>query len=99
MIRLSCVRLLRLQVEMLLSSDSSVGVAKSIGLGTIGFADALDRLRPDLLVRIPSESTLRSSRALPFACRSFPLTATRLCARRTRRWSLGYQWHTSLAAM
>jgi UDP-hydrolysing UDP-N-acetyl-D-glucosamine 2-epimerase len=38
------------KVEMLVSSDSAVGVVKSIGLGTIGFADALDRLRPDLLV-------------------------------------------------
>lgn len=38
------------KVEMLLSSDTPVGVAKSIGLGTIGFADALDRLRPDVLV-------------------------------------------------
>ena len=38
------------RVEMLLSSDSPVGVAKSIGIGTIGFADAFDRLRPDLLV-------------------------------------------------
>lgn len=38
------------KVEMLLSSDTSVGVAKSIGLGTIGFADALDRLKPDILV-------------------------------------------------
>lgn len=38
------------KVEMLLSSDSSVGVVKSMGLGTIGFADALDRLRPDVLV-------------------------------------------------
>lgn len=38
------------RVEMLLSSDTAVGVAKSMGLGTIGFADALDRLRPDLLV-------------------------------------------------
>lgn len=38
------------KVEMLLSSDSPVGVAKSMGLGTIGFADALDRLRPDILV-------------------------------------------------
>ncbi|MCL6479861.1 MAG: UDP-N-acetylglucosamine 2-epimerase (hydrolyzing) [Peptococcaceae bacterium] len=37
-------------VEMLLSSDSPVGVAKSIGLGTIGFADAFNRLKPDLLV-------------------------------------------------
>lgn len=38
------------KVEMLLSSDSAVGIAKSIGLGTIGYADALDRLKPDILV-------------------------------------------------
>ena len=38
------------KVEMLLSSDTPVGVIKSMGLGTIGFADALDRLKPDLLV-------------------------------------------------
>jgi UDP-N-acetylglucosamine 2-epimerase (non-hydrolysing) len=38
------------KVEMLLSSDTKVGVVKSMGLGTIGFADALDRLRPDMLV-------------------------------------------------
>lgn len=40
------------KVEMLLSSDSSVGIAKSMGLGVIGFADALDRLKPDILVVI-----------------------------------------------
>ncbi len=38
------------RVEMLLSSDSPVGIAKSMGLGTIGFAEAFERLRPDLLV-------------------------------------------------
>lgn len=38
------------KVEMLLSSATDVGVAKSIGLGVIGFADALDRLRPDCLI-------------------------------------------------
>lgn len=38
------------KVEMLLSSDTAVGVVKSMGLGTIGFADALERLRPDWLV-------------------------------------------------
>lgn len=38
------------KVEMLLSSDTPVGVAKSIGLGVIGFADTLKRLAPDMLV-------------------------------------------------
>jgi UDP-hydrolysing UDP-N-acetyl-D-glucosamine 2-epimerase len=38
------------RVEMLLASDSAVGVLKSMGLGVIGMADALDRLRPDALV-------------------------------------------------
>jgi GDP/UDP-N,N'-diacetylbacillosamine 2-epimerase (hydrolysing) len=35
---------------MLLSSDTPVGIAKSMGLGVIGFADALAELKPDLLV-------------------------------------------------
>lgn len=38
------------RIEMLLASDSPVGVLKSMGLGVIGMADALDRLRPDALV-------------------------------------------------
>ncbi|HOS45029.1 MAG TPA: UDP-N-acetylglucosamine 2-epimerase [Paludibacter sp.] len=38
------------RVEMLLSSDTPVGITKSVGLGVIGFADALDRLKPDILV-------------------------------------------------
>lgn len=38
------------RVEMLLSSDTPEGIAKSIGLGTIGFADTFRRLRPDVLV-------------------------------------------------
>lgn len=38
------------KIEILLSSDSSVGVAKSIGLGVLGFADALSRLAPDVVV-------------------------------------------------
>lgn len=38
------------KVEMLTSSDTSVGIAKSMGLGLIGFADALNDLKPDLIV-------------------------------------------------
>ncbi|TKB95362.1 MAG: UDP-N-acetylglucosamine 2-epimerase (hydrolyzing) [Nitrospira sp.] len=38
------------KIEMLLSSDSPVGIAKSMGVGVIGFADVLARLKPDILV-------------------------------------------------
>jgi GDP/UDP-N,N'-diacetylbacillosamine 2-epimerase (hydrolysing) len=38
------------KVEMLTSSDTSVGIAKSMGLGLIGFADALHELKPDLIL-------------------------------------------------
>lgn len=38
------------KVEMLTSSDTPVGIAKSMGLGMIGFADALADLQPDLVV-------------------------------------------------
>ena len=38
------------KVETLLSSDTQVGVAKSIGLGITGLADALERLAPNMVV-------------------------------------------------
>jgi GDP/UDP-N,N'-diacetylbacillosamine 2-epimerase (hydrolysing) len=38
------------KIEMLLSSDTPVGTAKATGLGTIGMADAIDQLAPDLMV-------------------------------------------------
>jgi UDP-N-acetylglucosamine 2-epimerase (non-hydrolysing)/GDP/UDP-N,N'-diacetylbacillosamine 2-epimerase (hydrolysing) len=38
------------RVEMLLSSDTGIGVAKSLGLGVIGFADAFAALVPDVVV-------------------------------------------------
>jgi len=38
------------KIEMLLSSDTAVGVTKSMGLGMIGFADALAELKPDLML-------------------------------------------------
>jgi UDP-N-acetylglucosamine 2-epimerase (non-hydrolysing)/GDP/UDP-N,N'-diacetylbacillosamine 2-epimerase (hydrolysing) len=38
------------RVEMLLSSDSAGGVAKSLGLGVIGMSDALAELVPDVVL-------------------------------------------------
>ena len=38
------------KVECLLSSDTSVGVSKTIALAISGFADALESLQPDLMV-------------------------------------------------
>lgn len=38
------------KVEMLLSADTSGSVVKSMGLGMIGFSEALQELKPDLLV-------------------------------------------------
>lgn len=42
--------LINRRVEMLLSSDTPVGITKSLGLGIIGFADALKDLDPDILL-------------------------------------------------
>ena len=38
------------KVECLLSSDSSVGISKSIALAISGFADAFESLQPNLVV-------------------------------------------------
>ena len=35
------------KIEMLMSSDTPVGVTKSIGVGIISFGEALDRSKPD----------------------------------------------------
>jgi len=40
------------RVEMILSSDSPVSICKSMGLGLIGFSEALERLQPDILVTL-----------------------------------------------
>ncbi|HZJ69712.1 MAG TPA: UDP-N-acetylglucosamine 2-epimerase, partial [Planctomycetota bacterium] len=40
------------RVEALLASDSDVGMAKTIGAATLGLADVLGALRPDLLLLI-----------------------------------------------
>jgi GDP/UDP-N,N'-diacetylbacillosamine 2-epimerase (hydrolysing) len=38
------------RLEVLLNSDSAVGVAKTMGLALISFADALQQLQPDILL-------------------------------------------------
>lgn len=38
------------KIEMLISSDTSVGITKSIGLGLIGFADFFERTKPDWIL-------------------------------------------------
>ena len=38
------------KIEMLLSSDTAVGISKSMGLAHISFAEAYDELKPDLVI-------------------------------------------------
>lgn len=38
------------KIEMLLSSDTSIGISKSMGLAQISFAEAYEELQPDMLV-------------------------------------------------
>ncbi len=38
------------KLETLISSDTPVGVSKSIGLGVLGFSETLEELNPDLIV-------------------------------------------------
>ena len=56
------------RVEMLLSSDTPEGIAKSMGLGTIGFAQAYARFRPDILLVLGDRFEMHAAvvAALPF---------------------------------
>lgn len=56
------------RVEMLLSSDTPEGVAKSMGLGTIGFAQAYARFHPDILVVLGDRFEMHAAvvAAVPF---------------------------------
>lgn len=56
------------KLEMLLSSDTPVGISKSTGLALIGLADALDQLQPDLLLLLGDRyEVLAAATAATFA--------------------------------
>jgi UDP-hydrolysing UDP-N-acetyl-D-glucosamine 2-epimerase len=57
------------RIECLLSSDSDVGMAKTIGVAVLGLADALGRLRPDLLLLIADRYEMLAPAAVALALR------------------------------
>jgi UDP-hydrolysing UDP-N-acetyl-D-glucosamine 2-epimerase len=57
------------RVECLLDSDTDVGMAKTIGVATLGLADALDRLRPDTLLIIADRYEMLAPAAVALALR------------------------------
>ena len=57
------------RLECLLSSDSDVGMAKTIGLATLGLADTLGRIRPDLLLLIADRYEMLAPAAVALALR------------------------------
>jgi UDP-hydrolysing UDP-N-acetyl-D-glucosamine 2-epimerase len=56
-------------IECLLSSDSDVGMAKTIGVATLGLADYLGRLRPDLLLLIADRYEMMAPAAVALSLR------------------------------
>lgn len=56
------------RIEMLVSSDTPEAIAKSMGLGTIGFAQSYARRRPDILLVLGDrfEMHAAATAALPF---------------------------------
>ena len=57
------------RVECLLSSDSDVGMAKSIGVGVLSLADILGAMRPDLLLLIADRYEMLAPAAVALALR------------------------------
>lgn len=57
------------RVECLLSSDTDVGMAKSIGVATLGLAEVLGRMRPDLLLMIADRYELLAPASVAVALR------------------------------
>jgi len=49
--------------EMLLSSDTPIGISKSMGIGMIGFAEAYEDLKPDIVVLLGDRFEILSAAA------------------------------------
>jgi len=57
------------RIECLLSSDSDLGMAKTIGVATLSLADVLGRMRPDLLLLIADRYEMLAPASVALALR------------------------------
>jgi UDP-hydrolysing UDP-N-acetyl-D-glucosamine 2-epimerase len=57
------------RIECLLSSDSDVGMAKTIGVATLSFSDLLGQMRPDLLLLIADRYEMLAPASVALALR------------------------------
>src|ERR1700744_537407 len=57
------------RIESLLSSDSDVGMAKTIGVAALGLADLLGQMRPDLLLLIADRYEMLAPASVALALR------------------------------
>jgi UDP-hydrolysing UDP-N-acetyl-D-glucosamine 2-epimerase len=56
-------------IECLLDSDTDVGMAKTIGIATLGLADALSQLRPDILLLVADRYEMLAPASVALALR------------------------------
>ncbi len=57
------------KIEILLSSDTSIGISKSMGLAQISFAEAYEELKPDIVVVLGDRYEIFSAVASAMICR------------------------------
>lgn len=56
-------------IECLLDSDTDVGMAKTIGVATLGLADALSQMRPDILLLVADRYEMLAAASVALALR------------------------------
>jgi UDP-hydrolysing UDP-N-acetyl-D-glucosamine 2-epimerase len=56
-------------IECLLDSDTDVGMAKTIGVATLGLADALGRIRPDIVLLVADRYEMLAPASVSLALR------------------------------